>query len=162
MHTHQPRPSPPPVLLFHLYDVRAARHTFALLAVVPEQHWSPPTYASATPGVAALMGAVLEEALTCFQRQFVTGGRWAQRLAEEAEAWFFSDNIDWLFSFVNICGVLDLDPEYIRLGLTRRRQQYATEPQKYDGARLRQRPIGTDSHAGETGETREHESNEDK
>lgn len=130
IHTHQPGLPQHPVLPLQLYDVRAASHTFAPLAVLPEQHWSPPTYASATPGVAALMCAVLEEALTCFQRQFETSGRRVQRLAEEAEAWFFSDNTSWLFSFVNICGVLNLDPEYIRLGLTRWRQQYSAEPQK--------------------------------
>lgn len=100
IHTHQPGLPQHPVLPLQLYDVRAASHTFAPLAVLPEQHWSPPTYASATPGVAALMCAVLEEALTCFQRQFETSGRRVQRLAEEAEAWFFSDNTSWLFSFV--------------------------------------------------------------
>ena len=76
------------------------------------------------------MCAVLEDALKCFQRQFVTRERRAQRLAREAEEWFFADDSRWLFSFVNICAVLDLDPEYIWLGLNRWRQYRSAEHQK--------------------------------
>lgn len=127
---YQCTPSGHPILPLPLYALRRAAQTFLPEAMLPEQYFSPPASAATTTGAAALMCAVLEDALTCFQRQFVTSGRRDQRLAREAEAWFFSDHTDWLFSFVNICGVLDLDPAYIRLGLARWRQQYAAEPQK--------------------------------
>jgi hypothetical protein len=63
---------------------------------------------------AALMRAVLEDALTCFQRQFETERRCVQRIAREAEEWFLSDDAHWLFSFVSVCAVLGLEPESIR------------------------------------------------
>ena len=62
----------------------------------------------------ALMRAVLEEALTCYQHGFVSGKPLAHRLAREAKAWFFSDDDHWLFSFVPVCAVLGLEPSYIR------------------------------------------------
>ena len=63
---------------------------------------------------AALLRAVLEDALACFQRQFVTEGRRVQRVAREAEEWFFSDDSHWPFSFVSVCAVLGLEPESVR------------------------------------------------
>jgi hypothetical protein len=77
------------------------------------------------------MHAVLEDAFNCFQKLFsATTGKRSQRLAREAERWFFDDDTRWPFSFVNICAVLGLDPEYIRLGLKRWQHQLATGPQK--------------------------------
>ena len=62
------------------------------------------------------MRAVLEDAIHCFQKQFVREGRRVLRLAREAEEWLTADDPRWPFSFVNICAVLGLEPEYIRLG----------------------------------------------
>ena len=66
---------------------------------------------------AALMCAVLEDAVQCFQKQFVSASRHARRLGREAEAWLFSDNSQSAFSFLSICTALDLGPQYIRRGL---------------------------------------------
>jgi hypothetical protein len=79
---------------------------------------------------AALMRAVFENALTYFQRQFMTEGRRVQREAQEAEEWFWSDDSHWLFSFVSICAVLGLEPEAVRQGLTRWSQSYPHVPQR--------------------------------
>jgi hypothetical protein len=68
---------------------------------------------------AALMCAVLEDAIDCFQKQFSRATRRAQHLGREAEQWLFSDDPNWLFSFVAICNVLELCPQYIRQGLMR-------------------------------------------
>jgi hypothetical protein len=68
---------------------------------------------------AALMCAVLEDAVDCFQKQFVCATRRAKRLGEEAEEWLFSDDSKWAFSFLSICTALDLGPQYIRRGLKR-------------------------------------------
>ena len=43
----------------------------------------------------------------------------AKLLGREAEKWLFSDDSNWLFSFLSICGALDLCPQYIRQGLKR-------------------------------------------
>ena len=68
---------------------------------------------------AALMCAVLEDAIDCFQKRFSRATRHAKHLAREAEVWFFSDDLNWPFSFASICSVLELSPEYIRQGLKR-------------------------------------------
>jgi hypothetical protein len=72
---------------------------------------------------AALMCAVLEDAVDCFQKQFVCATRRAKRLGEEAEEWLFSDDSKWTFSFLSICTELDLGPQYIRRGLKRYHQR---------------------------------------
>lgn len=90
--------------------------------ILPEQFYRPPDNAHHSPGVAALMCAVLAEALDCFLKGMSAEGQRAQRLAAEAEQWFFTDDHRWPFSFVNVCATLGLEPEYLRLGLKRRRQ----------------------------------------
>ncbi|GEM_PF-5435662 len=68
---------------------------------------------------AALMCAVLEDAIDCFHKQFSRATRRAKHLGGEAEKWFLSDDLNWPFSFASICSVLDLSPQYIRQGLKR-------------------------------------------
>lgn len=68
---------------------------------------------------AALMCAVLEDAIDCFQKQFSRATRRAKHLGREAEKWLFSNDLNWPFSFVSICDVLELSPQYIRQGLKR-------------------------------------------
>ena len=97
-------------------------------AVLPEQFYNPPARTTGR-GEVALMRAVLEEAVDCFQKQFVKSGRRAQRLAREAEEWIYSDEVRWPFSFVNICAVLGLDPGYMRLKLKRWRENVAVTAQ---------------------------------
>lgn len=91
------------------------------VAVLPEQFFNLPDGCST--GEAALMRAVLEDACNCFVKPFVEDGQRAQRLAEEAEAWFFSQDECWPFSFINVCTALGLDPEYVRRGLRQWHQQ---------------------------------------
>lgn len=113
-----------------LYDLGAASHHLPLAAVLPEQFHTPPPGRDTTSGEVALMRAVLEDALGCFQKQFVKNGRRALRLAREAEEWFFTDDPHWPFSFINICAVLNLDPGYLRMGIQRWHQRYASQPVK--------------------------------
>jgi hypothetical protein len=68
---------------------------------------------------AALMCAVLQDAVESFQNQFISATWHAKRLGEEAERWFFSDDADWVFSFLSVCAALDLCPQYIRQGIKR-------------------------------------------
>jgi len=68
---------------------------------------------------AALMCAVLEDAVDCFQQQYVCATRRAKDLGREAEQWLFNDDPNWPFSFLSICSVLGLCPQYIRQGLKR-------------------------------------------
>ena len=107
--------------------MEASCSNLSYIAVMPEQFFSVP-HCSDT-GEAALMYAVLEDALHCFAKQFVETGIRAQFLGKEAERWFFSNNESWPFSFVNICFVLGMNPEYVRLGLRQWRQHRPTQGQ---------------------------------
>ena len=90
---------------------------FSDAAVMPEQFYCPSFTPQTERPEVALMRAVLEEALRCFQYQFDLHSTETQRLAREAESWFFSDDTDWPFAFVNICEALHFEPTYIRRGL---------------------------------------------
>lgn len=105
-------------------------------AVLPEQFYGSLRGAAHTRSQVALMRAVLDDAICCYQKQFIPSARRQQRLAREAEEWLFSDDDRWPFSFVNICHALGFDPEYLRQGLKRWRQRPQAKLQR------RQRRIG--------------------
>jgi hypothetical protein len=67
----------------------------------------------------ALLLAVLDDAVRCFQDNVLSQNKKKQLLFEEAEAWLFSDESDGVFSFVSICALLGFDPGYVRRGLRR-------------------------------------------
>jgi hypothetical protein len=99
--------------------------------ILPEQFFGPRASVSAVRPEAALMRAVLEEALMCLQGHFGLMGRRGQRLAQEAEAWFLSEDAHWPFAFISICEVLGLEPAAVREALLRwRRDPERTLPKK--------------------------------
>src|SRR5439155_7422742 len=66
-----------------------------------------------------LVLAVLEDAITCFQKFSSAQSVHGKARFQEEEDWFFHERSDRLFSFEKVCEVLDLNPGYIRAGLTR-------------------------------------------
>lgn len=102
-----------------LYDLTAATQLLPPAAVLPEQFHHSGSGLNSGRGEVALMRAVLEDAINCFQQ---TPGSSTERMVKDAERWLFSDDLHWPFSFVNICAVLGLNAEYVRLGLKRWRQ----------------------------------------
>ena len=116
-----------PALPLLLYDLSAATRLLPPETVLPEQFHGSSGQIDSSRGELALMRAVLEDAVHCFQR---TQGAEAARLAQEAERWFFTDEQHWPFSFINICAVLGLNADYIRLGLQRWRQNPSVAPPK--------------------------------
>lgn len=78
-------------------------------------------------GVAELMRAVLEDAIYCFRLGAGKTVR-ARRLAQEAQAWFDSDNERWPFAFVNVCRALGLDPASVRRMLRQSNDQTTVTP----------------------------------
>jgi hypothetical protein len=76
-----------------------------------------------------LMLAVLEDAVGTFQKHVTATNRRGRRLFEEAEAWFETRGSDWPFAFDNICQALNLEPAYIRGGLTRWRDRQLHHPE---------------------------------
>ena len=66
-----------------------------------------------------LLWAVLNEGIETYMRYATATTRRGKRLFKEAETWIFDDDPTWLCSFINICHVLGLDPDYMRTGLRR-------------------------------------------
>lgn len=72
-----------------------------------------------------LMAAVLRDAIDCFIRDCFAPNRHRKRSFREAEEWFFAGNERDVFSLENVCGILNLDPGYIRRTVQRYREQNA-------------------------------------
>ena len=73
------------------------------------------------------MLAVLEYALDCFQKYAHSDDVRGQQLFSDSHSWIMSDERKWLFSFENICEIVDMNPSYIREGLVRWRVNRASE-----------------------------------
>jgi hypothetical protein len=107
-------------------DARVARivedqsaSLFAPDTLVPAQYFDRIGSDAAFQPEKRLMLAVLEEAIATFQRHAIADTRRSQRLVEEVEGWVSGVGGEWPFSFDNVCAGLDLDPEYLRAGMTR-------------------------------------------
>jgi len=80
-----------------------------------------------------LLVAVLEEAIQCFQQHASATGRRGRRLFAEVETWIMDESIASRtnrnaprLSFEYICGVLGLDPGWLRQGLQRWRAAHVS------------------------------------
>jgi hypothetical protein len=66
-----------------------------------------------------LMLAVMEDAITTFQKSVHGATRRQRRLLKETEDWVGSIDTSWPFSFENICAALEIEADYLRSGLRR-------------------------------------------
>lgn len=64
-----------------------------------------------------LIFSVLEDAVECFMKCIDSPTSKGQRLFREAEEWINLEDKRWIFSFDNVCEMLDINPEYMRRGL---------------------------------------------
>lgn len=71
-------------------------------------------------GELRLMWAVLEDGLDCYLRYATHPSPRMQEMFREAQEWIDSGEEEWLFSFVSICQVFQIEPDYLRKGLHRR------------------------------------------
>jgi hypothetical protein len=78
-----------------------------------------------------LMFAVLEDAITCFQRFSSATNACGKARFREAEEWLMHEKSDWLFSFETICEVLGLNPNYVRAGLVHWKKNVITRQPKF-------------------------------
>ena len=69
-----------------------------------------------------LMVAVLEVALADYQRFWKARDKKSMERFADAQAWMLEWNAEWIFSFVNCCEALGIEPDYLRQGLLRRKQ----------------------------------------
>jgi hypothetical protein len=66
-----------------------------------------------------LLWAVLQDGVGTYMKYAGATGRRRKRLFAEAERWIMEEDPTWLCSFVSICHILGLEPDYLRMGLKR-------------------------------------------
>jgi hypothetical protein len=66
-----------------------------------------------------LMVAVLEEALADYQRCWKAREKKGMERFADAQAWILESDSEWIFSFINCCEALGIEPDYLRQGLVR-------------------------------------------
>jgi hypothetical protein len=68
-------------------------------------------------GEKRLILSVLEDAIECFMKCIDASTSKGQRLFRDADEWIAHEDKRWVFSFDNVCDMLDINPEYMRGGL---------------------------------------------
>ena len=103
---------------------------FAPDTLLPSQFFDRLRRRSEYHGERRLMIAVLEDAVDVYRKQAGTRDVRGNQLFLEAEEWIEDRDRTWLFSFENICDVLDIDAGYLRRGLHEwKKRVLAGEPQ---------------------------------
>jgi hypothetical protein len=100
----------------HAVDERFAG-LFQPDTLLPSQFFDRVRRRSEHEGERRLMIAVLEDAVDVYRKQAGTLDPRGSQLFREAEEWIEDPDRSWLFSFQNICDVLDIDADYLRRGL---------------------------------------------
>jgi hypothetical protein len=99
-----PRPRDPEILA----------ELFAPEVVLPEQLTQGYRRDSYVSGEKALMLAVLEDGIRCFQEHLTNPRSNPRLLSKQAEEWIRAVDYEWPFSFNNVCETLGIDPEALR------------------------------------------------
>ncbi len=68
-------------------------------------------------GEKRLILSVLEDGIECFMKYVDAPTGKGQRLFRDAEEWINLHDKQWIFSFDNVCDMLDINPDYMRRGL---------------------------------------------
>ena len=85
--------------------------------ILPEQFFEGARRDSQASGEKALMLAVLEDGIRCFQEHLRNPRSNPRLLSQQAESWIRAVDYDWPFSFVNVCETLGIDPAALRRAL---------------------------------------------
>jgi hypothetical protein len=86
-------------------------------ALLPAQFYAAFRGGSAVRGEKRLMLAVLQDALECYQKYAFARDAHSHQLFAEAEEWISCEDLNWYFSFENICETLEINPAYLRQGV---------------------------------------------
>ena len=93
--------------------------------ILPAQFYERATTLDHASGEKALMLAVLEDGIRCFQEHLRNPRVRPRLLARQAERWIRSKDWEWPFSFNNVCESLELNPECLRTKLLQPREEGA-------------------------------------
>ncbi len=99
-----PRPRDPEILA----------ELFAPEIVLPDQLQQGFRRDSYLSGEKALMLAVLEDGIRCFQEHLTNPRSNPRLLSKQAEEWIRAVDYEWPFSFNNVCETLGIDPDALR------------------------------------------------
>ena len=102
-----PRPRDPEILA----------ELFAPEIVLPDQLHQGYRRDSYLSGEKALMLAVLEDGIRCFQEHLRNARSNPRLLSQQAEEWIRAVDYEWPFSFNNVCETLGIDPSALRRAL---------------------------------------------
>lgn len=97
--------------------------------LLPSQFFAGMREKAQANGERRLMLAILEDAVDCFQKYLEAKDNRSQQLGTDAEEWLLSDDRGWLFSFVNVCEALGIQPDFLRQGLLDWKAQRLTQSQ---------------------------------
>jgi len=86
-------------------------------ALMPEQYFAGLGKEAGAANERGLMLAILRDAVECYQKYALARDPQGEDLHRDAAEWIFSNDREWPFSFENICDVLGVSAEYVRVGL---------------------------------------------
>lgn len=101
---------------------------FELDALLPDQFYAAFRGSAAARGERRLMLAVLQDALDCYQKYAHAHDAAGRQMFADAAAWIACEDRRWYFSFENICSVLEIDPTYLRRGLSEKNLRVVPAP----------------------------------
>jgi hypothetical protein len=94
--------------------------------ILPVQYFTRLQRGSAWTGEQRLMAAILEDAVAVCAKPTAPRASKARHVLRETVRWLRSNDRTWMFSFLRICEMLDLDPGAIRRGIRIIRGEEAT------------------------------------
>ena len=85
--------------------------------ILPVQYFTRLQRSSAWTGEQRLMAAILEDAVAVCSKRTVPKTSKARHVLRETLRWVRSNDRTWMFSFLRICEILNLEPTAIRRGI---------------------------------------------
>ena len=92
-------------------------------------------------GEKRLILSVLEDAVECFMKCIDSATNKGQRLFRDADEWINLEDKRWVFSFDNVCEMLDINADYMRAGLRRWKEKKLIAIQRRNEERVQQQAI---------------------
>ena len=92
-------------------------------------------------GEKRLILSVLEDAVECFMKCIDSATNKGQRLFRDADEWISLEDKRWVFSFDNVCDMLDINAEYMRAGLRRWKDKKLIAMQRHNEERAQQQAL---------------------
>jgi hypothetical protein len=92
-------------------------------------------------GEKRLILSVLEDAVDCFMKCIDSPTNKGQRLFRDADEWINLEDKRWVFSFDNVCEMLDINADYMRAGLRRWKERKLVAIQRRNEERAQQQAL---------------------